>query len=99
VLGGEKMAHAAVRFNVPPSTLFDRVKMARKSGDSIDKKPKILNKPFKVKYNANYTAEDLENAIQAIMEGGKISHAAKAYNIPNATLFDHVKKIKMQEKN
>lgn len=58
---------------------------------------KKIHKPFRSRINANYTEEDLERAIEAVMEGGRLTQVAKAYNIPTVTLYDNVKKRRLQE--
>lgn len=106
VMGGQRIAHSASDFNIPSSTLCEKVKFAKlKSNLGELNVPMIKNKfsinqnykKFRSRLNANYTEEDLENAIEAMLEGGRLTHIARIYGIPPVTLYDNVKKRKLRK--
>lgn len=94
VLGGERLAHAAAEFNIPSSTLWDKVKAAR-CGVTRNKFSRKINKSVKSRTKSNYTLEDLDNAVDAVLQGGQLTQIARNYNIPTVTLFDNVKRNRL----
>lgn len=94
---GQRVAHAALNYNIPKSTLCERVKFERiKRG--IFKNPK--NKPYNVTFKRRkhaYTHEDLESAIDEVMNGGKFRRVSEKYGIPHNTLFENVKRKRLLE--
>ena len=86
VKNGQSITASSKKYNIPNSTLDERVK-------KHNIKSTFINKIGQSTKNKKYTEKDMLEALNDINDGQSIIASSRKYNIPKTTLKDRLKKM------